>query len=140
MGQYAGSTRMKFLVWSTRSAPMLKFFAPLLGDAQLAMIFYTGKPRLKQAELDAITSQGGNIIVQQHRPDLLYTLEEVMRGYEKSAAGISRAGELDLRRLDHNTRAAWCALYCGGSHAIRDQLEACAKDLGIGFQAELFDW
>jgi len=140
MGQYAGSTRMKFLVWSTRSAPMLKFFAPLLGDAQLAMIFYTGRPRLGQAELDAITSQGGNIIVQQHRPDLLHTLEEVMRGYEKSAAGISRAGELDLRRLDHNTRAAWCALYCGGSHAIRDQLEGCAKDLGIGFQAELFDW
>ena len=33
-----------------------------------------------------------------------------------------------------------CAFYCGGSHAIKNKLQARAKDLGIGFQAELFDW
>ena len=139
MGQYAGSTRMKFLVWSTRSAPMLKFFAPLLGDAQLSLVYYTGKPKLSEADLRMISAQG-NILVHQHRPDLLQTLQDVMGGYEKSAAGLSSASELDLRGLDPNTRAAWCAFYCGGSHAIRDQLQACATNLGIGFQAELFDW
>merc|ERR1712232_491415 len=44
LGQYSGTQRLKFLVWSTRSIPMLKFFTPLLQDAHLSMVFYTGKP------------------------------------------------------------------------------------------------
>ena len=37
-----------------------------------------------------------------------------------------------------HTLAAWSVFYCGGSHAIRDELQQCAKGLGIGFQAELY--
>ena len=36
MGQFPGVTRTKFLIWSTRSPEMLKFFAPLLRDAHVA--------------------------------------------------------------------------------------------------------
>lgn len=139
MGHYHGGTRVKFLVWSTRSLPMLKFFAPLLKDAHLCLVYYTGTPKLTSDELASITSHG-HILVQQVRPDFVAITESIMREYEKSAAGIGEAGELDLRTLDSEKRAAWCALYCGGSQAIKGQLSGCAKRLGIGFHAELFDW
>ena len=108
MGQYPESTRMKFLIWSTRSAPLLKFFAPLLGDAQLCLVFYTGKPKLSKAELVTIESHG-HIIISQQRPDLEQLLEQVVRGYEKNEAGISRASDLNLATLDRHTMASWCA-------------------------------
>ena len=54
---------------------MLKFFAPLLGDAQLCLVFYTGKPKLSKSELVTISSHG-NIIVRQQRPDLEQLLEQ----------------------------------------------------------------
>ena len=35
---------------------------------------------------------------------------QVVRGYERSEAGISRASDLDLATLDPHTMASWCAL------------------------------
>ena len=64
----------------------------------------------------------------------------MVRGYERSEAGISRASDLDLATLDPHTMASWCALYCGGSHAIKSKLQASARKLNIGWEAELFDW
>merc|ERR1711908_21742 len=43
MGQFPGYSRSKFLVWTTRCPYMLKYFAPLLNDAHIAAVYYTGK-------------------------------------------------------------------------------------------------
>ena len=58
LGQYRGKRRVTFLVWMTRSATMLKFFAPLLADAQVATIYYTGTstPQAHDPELSRLPS------------------------------------------------------------------------------------
>ena len=43
-------------------------------------------------------------------------LEQVVRGYEKNEAGISRASDLNLATLDRHTMASWCAF-----HSVRLQ-------------------
>ena len=45
-----------------------------------------------------------------------------------------------VRRARMTELAAWCALYCGGSTKIRDQLRDSARALRIGWEDELFDW
>ena len=86
-----------------------------MGDAQLCLVFYTGKPKLSKAELVTIESHG-HIITSQQRPDLEQLLEQVVRGYEKNEAGISRASDLNLATLDRHTLASWCAF-----HSVRLQ-------------------
>ena len=62
MGHFPGFSRTKVLVWSTRDANMLKFFAPLISDAHLAVIFYTGKEKLSDRSISKLESFG-NIFV-----------------------------------------------------------------------------
>jgi hypothetical protein len=41
---------------------------------------------------------------------------------------------------EHIEYKSWCALYCGGSHKIKNQLRDSAKKSAIGWESELFDW
>jgi len=52
--QYAGYSRFKILVWSTRSKNLLKFFIPHMKDAHLAIVYYTGG-ELTEAEVQRYT-------------------------------------------------------------------------------------
>ena len=70
MNQYPGYSRTKILVWLTRDANMLKFFALLIKDAHLAVVFYTGMEKLTDKEMSTISAHG-NIYLQQSRPDCL---------------------------------------------------------------------
>lgn len=155
MGQYPGASRTKLLVWSVREPNMLKFFAPLLGDAHAVAVFYTGPP-LGAEELASIRSHG-NIFVRQGRPDslveaiagLIVLFERVFsheRGLSKgssSSSGRRRSGEGTIRVMSDIPlleRKNWVLLYCGGSIRIRDELGAFARSARLGWQAELFDW
>mmetsp|Transcript_1585 Transcript_1585/g.1899 ORF Transcript_1585/g.1899 Transcript_1585/m.1899 type:complete len:325 (+) Transcript_1585:146-1120(+) len=140
MGQYPGSTRTKVLIWSTRSKTMAKFFAPLLKDAHLSVIFYTGKEKLTSAELGRIRSQG-NIFIQQSRPSSLTgTIGSIITLFENEMNGGSDDGAANIMDIDRSLRNAWCLLYCGGSKIIRDQMKTFAKEKGLGWECELFDW
>ena len=142
MGQYPGASRTKLLVWSVREPNMLKFFAPLLGDAHAVAVFYTGPP-LGAEELASIRSHG-NIFVRQGRPDslveaiagLIVLFERVFSHERGSGEGTIRVMS-DIPLLE---RKNWVLLYCGGSIRIRDELGAFARSARLGWQAELFDW
>ena len=53
---------------TTRCPKMIKFFAPLLEDAAMAIIYYTGKKKLSPREIERLT-HGKKIFIQQSRPD-----------------------------------------------------------------------
>ena len=119
---------------------MLKFFAPLIADAQLATVYYTGKPKLTDAEVAAIAARG-NIFVHQRRPNLVECFGRTIVGFENVAAGSrDEAAAKTVEEVEPALRASWCGLYCGGSKAIEKQLEKAARKWGVGWQAELFDW
>ena len=144
---------------------MLKFFAPLIADAQLATVYYTGKRPLTEQEIANITASGRNhVIVYQKRPDLRECFARTLISFESIAAerasmdNQTRAAlqerrtsieskelsreEVDasVKQIDASIRASWCGLYCGGSHTIKHLLKMAARDWGVGWQAELFDW
>jgi hypothetical protein len=137
MGQYPGFSRTKILVWSTRDVNMLKFFAPLIQDAHLAIVFYTGKNKLSHEEITNICSYG-NIFIQQLRPTSLpEIIQTIIVEFENYLHGSFAASMSDIERT---RRAAWCILYCGGAIMIRDDLQDFAKETKVGFNSELFDW
>ena len=138
LGQYRGAKRVKFIIWVTRSAPMLKFFAPLLSDAQVATVYYTGQPKLSTDELQAITASRGNIFIHQRRPQLASCFARTIIAFESAASGVASATTVE--DVDPSLRASWCGLYCGGSKRIQDELAKAARKWGVGWQAELFDW
>ena len=145
MNQYPADTRTKVLVWTVRCPKMLKFFAPLLTDAHLVVIFYTGKKKLSATEVGRIQKYG-NIFLQQSRPEnLTDTLKLIIVQFE-SILGLDSLGIQSFRQnqkienIDPDSRAAWCIFYCGGSKVIRDILKAFARKAGTGWQCELFDW
>lgn len=137
MGQYPGFSRTKILVWSTRDKNMLKFFAPLINDAHLAVIYYTGKEKLSNKEVLNISSHG-NIYIQQSRPSSFHeTVESVIVEFENH---INLSAAETIQDIELVRKAAWCVLYCGGSRDIKDELKQFSKKSGAGFEAELFNW
>ena len=139
LGHYKGAKRIKFVVWMTRSASMLKFFAPLLADSHFVYIYFTGKPKLTSAELTEINAAvgGKKIFVHQQRPNLEDVFKRIIVAFEGVAAGRSLERVEDI---DPALRDSWCGLYCGGSHNIQNMLAGAARKWGVGWQAELFDW
>jgi hypothetical protein len=168
MDQYPGNSRTKVFIWTVRSRNMLKFFAPLMKDVHVAIIFYTGKEKLTPAEVDRLRAHG-RIFVQQSRPESLTgTIYSIIQEFEealKDRSDEERTQLLGRRRRSmftpDNAKSmmnlvnftgrheqaeqtayldTWCLLYCGGSTFIRDELESFAKKKGIGWNCELFDW
>jgi len=151
MGQYPGSSRTKFLVWSTREPEMVKFFAPLLKDAHVVLIFYTGKNYVfTEDELIGLRSYG-NIYIDQKRPkSLTGVIESLILTFENQSRVCRHTTfqtvpqalirQLTIQGLDKETLAAWCVLYCGGSARIQKALDTYADQIGIKFDSEKFDW
>lgn len=138
LGQYPGFSRTKIFIWSTRDADLLKFFAPLIKDAHLSVIYYTNKVnKLSPSEVMELSSHG-NIYIQQSRPpSLTKTIETIVVEFEKK---LNNSSVVSMRDLDMIYKAAWCLLYCGGSKRIRDDISDFAKYNGVNFESELFDW
>ena len=140
MGQYQGFTRTKILIWSTRSKTMLQFFAPLLKDAHLAVIFYTGKEeKLTPTELMTIRSYGNIFIQESRNSSLVGTISSLITMFENEM-NVDSAVAASVMDVEKSHRNAWCVLYCGGNKDIRDQIKAFAKDKDLRYQSELFDW
>lgn len=148
MGQFPDSSRTKILVWLVRSRGMLKFFGPLLGDAHLACVFYTGKEKLASSEVRSICKYG-NIFLKQARPkSLTRTIETIIATFEQELHGTLGMNSLrgtghdktQIKNVTRARRAAWCILYCGGSVKMKDMLKDFAKKTGTGWDSELFDW
>ena len=139
MGQYPGGSRTKILVWSTRDKELLKFFAPLMKDAHLAVFFYTGKDKLSTTEVLTI-SAFGNIYIQQSRPTSLEgTIGSIMVEFENHLSPTADSSS-NIEEIKSKKKASWCVLYCGGSKRIERELKDFSKSNGLGFQSELFDW
>lgn len=156
LGQFPGASKTKVVVWSVRSKNMLKFFAPLMKDAHLAAVYYTGKDKLSTKELKRIRSYG-NIFVQQSRPSsVVEVIASLIVLFErKFLAANAIEANCDIEDLRNDStlqtirtmndlpkaiRRTWVLLYCGGSTFIRDELAEFARKSKIGWQAELFDW
>jgi len=156
MGQFSGSSRLKFLIWTCRCPYMLRFFAPLLKNALIATVFYTGKDYVfTEEELTSLRSYG-NIYIEQGRPsDITKTIESLIETYENQAHRFIRDTKLTNRSrsvrsrkinqvtvdtMDEEELRAWCVLYCGGSLAIEEMLHNYTKENGIAFESEKFDW
>lgn len=137
MGQYRGAARIKFLVWATRSAAMLRFFAPLMSDAQVVSVYYTGKPKLSNREMESIRQRCPNLFIHQRRPKWTKTMAKHVVTFESSATGKEYKS---IETIPAHHRGSWCGLYCGGSHVIKDELAGAARKWGLGWQVELFDW
>ena len=136
MGQYKGNSRTKILVWSTRCSTMLKFFAPLLDDAAMAIIYYTGKRKLSPREIERLT-HGKKIFIQQSRPDdITSTVDTVITSI---ASGETFEDDV-LMEIPKKMRDQWCILYCGGSQKICDMLSNYSQRIDIQFHHEMFDW
>ncbi len=152
MGQYPGNTKTKVLVWMTRSKVMLKFFAPLLKDCHLAVVYYTGKDKLTSVEMNNIYIQGNrNIFIQQTRPKSLeHVLETIVIQFENSfelALGktdmrqdYSLRTNSSLKDIVKRHREEWCLLYCGGSVTVERILKAFAEKYDFGWNSEFFNW
>ena len=150
MGQYPGNTKTKILLWMTRSKVMLKFFAPLMKDCHLAVVFYTGKDKLSNVEIHNIHNQGKrNIFIQQTRPKSLeQILETIVVQFENSFElsltetkddnGFKSNRSLDEVMKRH--REEWCLLYCGGSVTVERILKNFAKKHSFGWDSEFFNW
>lgn len=137
MGQYPGFSRTKILVWSTRDKNMLKFFAPLIKDAHLAVVFYTGKEKLSESEVKKICSFG-NIYIQQSRPDSLPDTIATIIVQFNNFLNVTDAEKIE--EIDTICLASWCIFYCGGSKRIRDDLQDLSKKSRVNFEYEMFDW
>lgn len=137
MGQYPGLSRTKILIWSTRCPHMLKFFSPLINDAHIAIVFYTGKEKLSSDEVKKMESKG-RLFIQQSRPkSFTATIGKVMLKCEHI---INQSIAETLDDIDPVQKAAWCVLYCGGSEHIRKELQQFSAKCGVGFESEVFDW
>ena len=142
MGAYPGFTRKKILLWSTRDKNHLRFFAPLLNDAHLALVFYTGEEKLSPDE-DSFLRTFGNIFIQQTRPkSLLDIVACVITQMENEGVdeNVSCVGMQHLDDIDVNRKSSWCVFYCGGSVAIRDDLSTFTQKHNFGWKHEMFDW
>ena len=112
----------------------------------MALVFYTGKDKLTQVELQNLKAHG-NIYVQQSRPksieetlsQIITQVENTSNSSRKNSKGWKLPAQTD-KEIDALARKAWCVMYCGGSTMIKDKLKTFAKDTGTGFQSELFDW
>jgi len=137
IGQYKGNSRTKVLVWSTRCSNMLKFFIPIIEDAHICVIYYTGKVKLSRGEVKALT-KSGRIYIQQSRPASLtgsistIICETVSQIEDKP---ISKIEDISIK-----ARLQWCMLYCGGSIRIKDEFSKFSKEKKIKFDFELFNW
>jgi len=155
MGQYSGSSRSKFLVWSTRCPYMLKFFAPLLKDAHVAAVFYTGKDYVFTGEELIALRLHGNIYIEQRRPrSITAVIESLIVTYENQANNfmqykhqqhnsehLSRdVSQITIDNMDEESLQAWCVLYCGGSQIIKETLRTYTKEKGVTFDCEVSDW
>ena len=109
---------------------MLQFFAPLLDDACVCLVYYTGKAPLSTEQRSDI-KQHGAIEIFTKRPMLAKLVDQVICKFE---------GARSMSDVSRDARSSWCMLYCGGSRAIEGSLRKKAGDLGIGWQSELFDW
>ena len=137
MGQYPGFSRTKILIWTTRDKNMLKFFAPLVSDAHLAVVFYTGKEKLGDEEVGKIRSHG-NIYLQQSRPrSLPEIIEHIIVDFENHLHHSSK-DDLDMINVSH--KSSWCVLYCGGSVRMKDELQDFSETNGVSFKYEVFNW
>ena len=142
MGQFKGASRTKVLVWvwATRCPRMLKFFVPLLEDARMAIIYYSGKEVLSAVELRRLTSRGGNILIHQAScKSLQETVSTVITTTTSVLDSNGRTIE-SVRQMPSNSRKQWCILYCGGSKGIRDAFVEYSQEVGVKFEYELFDW
>ena len=95
---------------------MLKFFARSSSDAQVATVYYTGKPRLTDAEKKAIEAHGmvdgvQKIFVHQRRPNLVEAFARTIKAFEgvaeasQSARGDSgRGGVNPVRSVEEIDR------------------------------------
>ena len=117
---------------------MLQFlFAPLLGDAHLSVVFYTGEEKLTPSELATIRSYG-NIFVQQKRAESMTdTIGSLIVQFENS---MNNKYVQSLRGVDVSHKKSWCVLYCGGSKHLRNQMKDFTVENGIGWECELFNW
>jgi hypothetical protein len=141
MGQYPGFSRTKILMWSTRDLDMLKFFAPLLNDAHLAIIFYTGKTKLSASDI-AEFDLYGNIYIQIGRPKKPNGLDVIISCVIVKLENIfDPFGEKrSLEDLELLRKQAWCVLYCGGAKAVVEELTEFTTKHQIGWEFEQFDW
>lgn len=109
---------------------MLKFFAPLLEDAAMAIIYYTGRERLSPVEIERLTL-GKNIYIQQSRPgDLTATVGTVISSI--SASDELVAADDEQEDIPLKMRKQWCILYCGGSKKICEMLSDYSEKIGSG--------
>ena len=142
MGQYPGFSRTKILMWTTRDLDMLKFFAPLLQDAHLNIIFYTGKTELTPSEMAEFTSYG-NIYIHLGRAKKPNTLDEIIKRVIVQLETVMSPERTKLRRLedlDVLRRKNWCVLYCGGVKQVVDELCTFTTKYQLGWEFEQFDW
>ena len=89
------------------------------------------------------------IFVHQRRPNLVEVFARTIKAFEGVAEATSARGDSarggfspvrSVEEIDPALRATWAGLYCGGSKKIENMLETAAKEWGVGWQAELFDW
>ena len=156
LDQYYGD-RNCIVVWMLRSEAMLTFFTPLLAKAKHVIVYYTDKKKLTDEKVKLLKEKAP-IIMNHNRPDLDTIIPAIVEQYSKllkegdvpGAAKPSRFSmavkRMSLRKLAISRQdekidvSAWCAMYCGGSFKVKDQLRASARKLRIGWEAELFDW
>ena len=121
-----------------------EFFAPLLTNTHVGIIFYTGKDKLKQSEAEHLTCLGSHFVLQQGRPKFESLFERVIYLFEESQSSSEEVNNAALVKkrmmISKEKMASWCSLYCGGSKKLRDDLHKLSKKMGIGFESELFDW
>lgn len=137
IGQYKGNSRTKILVWSTRSPEMLKFFIPIIEDAHICVIYYTGKVKLTRVEVKALT-KSGKIFIQQARPASLTGSISTIISETHSQLEDKKFRSVDDMPI--KARKQWCMLYCGGSLRIKDDFQKFSKEKKIKFDFELFNW
>ena len=148
-----------------RSKAMLAFFTPLLQRCAKVIVYYTNKTKLSELEIAALRKKAP-LTIHQTRPNLKSLISDtiaksanltapadkrasgrfgkMLTRAASRAAGTLRAmpapASADTSHLSKEELSSWCALYCGGSHKIKDTLQGDARQLGIGWEAELFDW
>jgi len=152
MGQYSGSSRSKFLVWMTSCPYMLKYFAPLLNDSHVAVLFYTGNDYTLSVEELAVLRSYGNIYIELGRPkDITAVIKSLIETYEtqsykfmQDASGemsqTHTLSQITIDSMDEESLRGWCMLYCGGSLTIEHIIRGYANEKGITFNCEMFDW
>jgi hypothetical protein len=137
MGQYFGYSRTKILIWLTKDADKLRFFAPLLDEAHLAFVFYTGKTKLTNDEVRDLEACGKIFIQQYHPSSLTRIVEKIVIAFEKN---LNLSAAQSLHEMEKMERSKWCLLYCGGRVEIKNQLHEFSRVNKLGFESEMFDW